>query len=204
MQTAFLTAQLPMLKTVDLRQLALGYVHDAIGKTFTVAKLRLQPEQARWWALIQYQADGQCRPLGVGRVEIDAQSGRIIPLQDEEIQTIREKATILAAQQQQTIPRNANGYIPGEFARKQANRYLWDHLGMYYGATAPLFTAGVSDRWQVTIIFKMYELGPFAVGTMAVEAQMGEIVPLTKTEIQQIKERVYAIVGPQAPSADAE
>jgi hypothetical protein len=50
----------------------------------------------------------------------------------------------------------------------------------------------------------MYELGPFAVGTMAVEAQMGEIVPLTTTEIQQIKERVYAIVGPQAPSADAE
>lgn len=204
MQTAFLTAQSPILKTVDLRQLALGYVHDALGETFTVAKLRLQPEQARWWALIQYQADGQCRPLGVGRVEIDAQNGRIIPLHEEEIQMIREKAAILAAKQQQTIPRNANGYIPGEFARKQANRYLWDHLGMYYGATDPLFMSGVSDRWQVTIIFKLYELGPFAVGTMAVEAQSGEAVTLTKTELQQIKERVYAIVGSQTPSANTE
>lgn len=53
MQTAVLAIQPPILKTIDLRQLALGYVQDAIGEPFTVAKLRPHPEQAKWWALVR-------------------------------------------------------------------------------------------------------------------------------------------------------
>lgn len=205
MQTAVLTAQPPIPKAIDLRELAICYVHDTIGEAFTVAKFRLQHDQSKWWTLIQYQAKGQCHPLGVGRIEIDAQSGCVLPLHDEEIQIIREKAAILEAQQQQTIPINAQGYVPGEFARKQANRYLWDFLGMYYGALTPVFRpSGVSASWQVTIVFNRYELGPFAVGAMEVDAQTGQVITLAATEIQQIKERVYAIVGSQAPSANAE
>jgi len=196
-------AQSPMLtKPVDLRQVAVRYVNNHIGDAFTVGKLRLQQDQQKWWALIQYQAKGQYFPIGVGRVEIDSQSGKVVPLPGSEIQCICEKAAMLEARQQSITPVDAQGYVLSEFARKQANRYLWDHLGMHYGATAPLFLPDESPIWQVTIVFSLYELGPFSVGSMTVEAQSGEPIPLTKSVIKQIKERVYAIIGPQTSSTN--
>lgn len=198
-------AQSPLLtKPLDLRQVAVRYINDYIGEAFTVSKLRLQQDQQKWWGLIQYQAKGQCRPIGVGRVEIDVQSGKIIPLPSSEVQGICEKAAMLEARQQSLTPVDEQGYVLSEFARKQASRYLWDQLGMYYGATDPMFLSGESPLWQVTVVFTLYELGPFSVGSMKVEAQSGEPIPLTKSAIRQIKERVYAIIGSQASPTNPE
>jgi hypothetical protein len=186
----------PFVRTSsDLRQLATRYISEHVGGAFTVSTFKLQHDQKRWWALIQYQAPGHCRPIGVGRLEVDAQTGQVIPLQHEEINMIAEKAALLEAKQPTVAPVNAEGYVLGEYARKQASRYLWDHLSMHFGAAAPHFLPDDPPQWQLTIVFSMYPLGPFSVGMMKVAAETGEPVPLTQAEIKQLKERVYAIVG---------
>jgi hypothetical protein len=186
---------------INIMEIARHYVTTQIGTAFTITKPRLLYQKNIWWALIQYQAAGTSHPIGVGELQINVQTGTVIPLNSDEVRLVHEKAAVLEAKQQGKLPVDARGIVLREFARKQASRYLWDHLGMYYGASDPIFAPGEPPFWQVTIVFKMYELGPFPLGSMAINAQTGEPIPLTENEITQIKERIHVIAGHQTSSA---
>ncbi|MFN8488182.1 MAG: hypothetical protein U0350_11355 [Caldilineaceae bacterium] len=187
---------------VDITQIARRYVTTQLGATFVISRPRLLHEENIWWILVQYQAAGQSRPIGVGRIRIDAQTGEVLPLSHDEIQVMCEKAALLEAKQCSTLPLDAQGYVLGEYARKQANRYLWDQLSMYYRATDLVLVPGEPPLWQVTIVFKMYDLGPFPLGVMTVNGKSGQPIPLTTTEVEKIRERVHAITGHQAAPAN--
>jgi hypothetical protein len=187
---------------VDITQIARRYVTTQLGAAFVISRPKLLHKENIWWALVQYQVAEQSRPIGVGQIRIDAQTGEVLPLRYDEIQVMREKAALLEAKQHGTLPVDAQGYVLGEYARKQANRYLWDHLSMYYRADDPVFVLGEPPLWQVTIVFKMYELGPFPLGIMTIDGESGMPFPLTEQEITKIKERVHAIIGRQTSPAN--
>jgi hypothetical protein len=93
------------------------------------------------------------------------------------------------ARQHGLLPVAAQGHVLGEYARRRAERYLGDHLALFFHAAELLFVPGDPLRWQVTIVFKRYELGPFTLGVMDVDALTGKPLPLTKPQIKRIRER---------------
>lgn len=138
-------------------------------------------------------------PLSV--LEVDLQTGQVVALSNQEIRVIREKAVIYAARKQGILPVNEQGYVLGEYARRRADRYLGDHIGMFFGATDPVFVPTEPPRWQMTIVFKMVDIGPLTLGTIDANARTGEPVPLTAKQIRQMQERAHAIVEFQAQTA---
>jgi hypothetical protein len=114
---------------------------------------------------------------------------------------IREKAAIMAARKQGRAPVDEFGFVLGEYARRQASGYLDDQISMFYGGTDPIFVPGDPPVWQVTIVFKMYDQGPFALGVMDVDARTGEPIPLAPEHIKRIQERTRAIIGHQTPAS---
>jgi hypothetical protein len=171
----------------DAHRAARDYVASHIDPTFSVVsdkQYHRQPIKRAAWRFFICCEHG---PLSV--IEVDTQTSKIIPLTDDEIRVMREKAVILAAQQQGVLPTDVQGYVLGEYARRQADMYLGDHIAMFFNAADPVFVRDDPPRWQVTIVFKRYHRGPFTLGVMDVNAQTGEPFPLTKSQLKRLRER---------------
>jgi hypothetical protein len=145
----------------------------------------------------------RCEQGPLSPICVDAETGNVIPLTSTEICAIGEKAAILAARKQGVIPVDEQGHVLGEYARRQASGYLDDEISMFYSGADPVFVPTDPPVWQVTIVFKMYDQGPFTLGVMDVDARTGEPIPLAAEQIEQIRERTCAIIGPQTPAATA-
>jgi hypothetical protein len=133
-------------------------------------------------------------------IEVDAETGTVIPLPEDKRRAICEKAAIYTARHRGALPTDAQGYMLGEYARRRASRYLGDLLSMYYDGADPLFVPGDPPVWQVTIIFKMYDVGPFTLGVLDVDAKTGEPLAIPSEQIERIRERTRAIVRAQTPA----
>ena len=185
----------------EAQRAARDYVAVHIDPAFEVVRdpsHQRQPIQRTAWRFFILCAYGPLRVL-----DVDAKTGQVIPLANDEIRVLREKAAIYAARQQGILPINEQGYVLGEYARREAESYLGDQLGMYFNGADPVFVPGDTPRWQVTIVFKRYRSGPFTLGVMDVDAQTGEPIPLSKRQLHQISERVHALVAPHPQTATA-
>lgn len=191
----------PTVSEEDAHCATRDYVATYIDPAFAVVRdpsHRRQPHLQKTWRFFICCAAGPLRAI-----DVDAQSGQVLPFSDDEIRVIREKAAIYAARQRGVLPVNAQGYVVGEYARRQAERYLGDQLGMYFNGVDPVFVPGDSPRWQVTIVFKRYHTGPFTLGVMDVDAQTGEPISLSKRQLHHIRERVHALVASYSQTAAA-
>ena len=137
----------------------------------------------------------------IGLLQIDAHSGKVIALSAKEIQAMQERSAIGAARKQDVLPRNEDGFVLSEYARRCATAYLSDTLSLFFGAIDPVFVPGNPPRWRVTIEFKMYEVGPFSVGMLDIDAHDGDVLPLPDSQIKQIQERTSAFIGHQKSAA---
>jgi hypothetical protein len=185
----------------DALRAAQAYVAGHLDPAFTAvsgARLHRPARNQEVWQFVIRCAHG---PLDA--VEVDAQSGEVIPLAEDKIRVIREKAAIYAARKQGVVPVDAHGYVLGEYARRRAERYLGEHLAMFFNAADPMFVPGEPARWQVTIVFKRYHRGPFTLGIMDVDAKTGEPIPLAKLQLKRIRERAHALVEFHAQTAAA-
>lgn len=191
----------PTISETEAYQAASRYVATQIDPAFTLVGDHLanrQPLQRDKWRFFIRCGHG---PLSV--LEVDAQTGKVVALAKHEILVIREKAAIYAARQQGVLPVNEQGYVLAEYARRQADRYLGDNIGMFFGATEPVFVPSTPARWQMTIVFKMYDIGPVTLGTLDVDAKTGEPARLAAKQIQQMQGRAHAIVEFQTQTATA-
>lgn len=145
----------------------------------------------------------RCEHGPLSPICVDAETGGVITLTSNEICVIEEKAAILAARKQGVIPVDEQGYVLGEYARRQASGYLDDQISMFYSGADPIFVSIDPPVWQVTIVFKMYDQGPFTLGMMDVDARTGEPIPLAAEQIEQIRERTCAIIGRQTSATTA-
>lgn len=92
--------------------------------------------------------------------------------------------------------------LTGEQAIRKANGYLTMYVGMFFGATDPVLLPLEQPIWQVTAYFQMYDIGPFAVGLLDVDATTGIVKPLSNEQIETILDRADAFVKGQ-PSTTA-
>lgn len=85
--------------------------------------------------------------------------------------------------------------LSGERATYKANGYLGKHIGMFYGASEPeLFYLEDGPIWQVVVCFQQYHVGPVRLAFLDVNALSGEVIPLTETQICQIRSRAHAYI----------
>lgn len=189
-------------KEINYQQIAAEYVSLQLGNTFLVSHDG-QITSNIWWSLVMAQIPEREKPFGVGRVTVDATTGKVIPLSQREIQLLHEKVAIARATEANQLPTDEKGYVLAEYARKKADQYLRCSLSMHYGATDPILVEENPYLWQVTIQFKMYEVGPVTLGTLDVNAITGEVIPLSTDEIARIQERTRGIIRLQTPETEA-
>jgi hypothetical protein len=195
------TTSMPTMSQADAHRIASQWVATAIDPTFAVvsgARLHHPASDREVWQFVIRCEDG---PLDA--IEVDTQRGAVIPLPEDKIHVIREKAAIYAARKQGVLPVDAHGYVLGEYARRRAERYLGEQIGMFFNAADPMFVPGDAPRWQVTVVFKRYYRGPFTLGIMDVDAPTGEPIPLSKLQLKRIRERAHALVEFHAQTAAA-
>lgn len=78
-------------------------------------------------------------------------------------------------------------------AVRKANGYLGKFVGMFFGATDPIYIAEDHPLWQVTITFQMYNVGPYTLGILDIDAHSGDIFPLPPHQIDALQRRANAI-----------
>ncbi|MFN8494797.1 MAG: hypothetical protein U0350_44755 [Caldilineaceae bacterium] len=135
-------------------------------------------------------------------IQVKAQTGKVVPLTEAQIRLVRERAAIAMARSRHVLPVDQQGYVLAEYARRKASEYLDVHLSMFFTATEPLFIPSNPPIWQLTILFKMYNIGPFTLGIMDVDARTGEPMSLTDEELTRIRERTSAIIRSQTPTTE--
>jgi hypothetical protein len=191
----------PAVSQVEAQRAANAYVTAQIDPAFEAVSGAYYDSQRMGkgvWRFIIRCEQGPLSPICV-----DAQTGNVIALASNEIRVIGEKAAILAARKQGALPVDEQGYVLGEYARRQASGYLDDQISMFYSGADPIFVSTDPPIWQVTIVFKMYDQGPFTLGMMDVDAKTGEPIPLAAEQIEQIRERTCAIIGRQTAATTA-
>lgn len=187
------------ISQVEARQVAQQYVAAQIDPRFAVTNGEHYNSPALGRACWRFIICQEQDPLSA--LMVDAQTGQIVALTPAEIQVVREKAAIYTARKQGVLPMNEQGYVLGEYARREASSYLDDNLSLFYGAVDPVFIQNALPIWQVTIVFKMYDQGPFILGVMDVNAKTGEPLPLSPNQIKRIRERTRAIIRSSSSSS---
>jgi hypothetical protein len=195
------TRSTSVVSLMDAQCVAQDYVAAHLDPAFEVVegtRYYHKPLGREIWQFIIRCAHG---PLDA--IAVDVRTGTVIPLATDKLRIIQEKAALYAARKRNVLPVNGDGYVLGEYARRQVSSYLDEHISLFYEGADPVLVPGEPPVWQVTISFKQYHLGPFTLGVMDVDARTGEPFPLTSKQIKRIRERTRAIIGHQAPTPAA-
>lgn len=148
-----------------------------------------------WYFLVRaYNAAGELG-TAVGKILVDAFSGNVIALTDEQIEAIQASSLRLGVEPREAIVRDERGYILRQYAQGVATRWLSDHLTMHFSATDALFIPLDPPLWQLSIRFRLPQTGEIKpLGVIDVNALTGEVASLSRKQIRTIQERVHAII----------
>jgi hypothetical protein len=187
---------------VDAQRTAIDYVAAHINSAFEVVaggRYYHKPLGQEIWQFII-----RCEHGPLDAIHVNVQSGAIISLTNEQICAIREKAAVLAARKRGVLPVDAQGYVLGEYARRRANAYLSMEVSLFYSAVEGIFVPLAQPIWQFSIEVQLPRLGILGrMGTIDVDAQNGEAIPLTHKQIKRIRERADALVELRTQTAAA-
>ena len=114
----------------------------------------------------------------------------------------------------QKWPKNRPLRITGEFAQdiatpptlaqRKANGYLAQYVTMMARAGTPTLFLGDKPIWRVPAILSLPSLGEVSViGTIEVNAETGEIVPLSESQLNKMQEIAHALANHFASPATA-
>lgn len=190
---------IPRVPIDDAYCIAQTYVATRIDAAFTVVSGAYYFHKLLAREVWRFYVCSSHAPIGL--ILLDAHTGAILPHTEQEMQGMQEKAAVIAARAQGRLPTTQDGFIIGEYARRCATTYLNEVLTLFFGATDPIFVPDNPPQWRFMIEFKMYDIGPLTVGTLAVDARNGDIFPLTTSQIKQIQEHTSAIIGHPASTA---
>ncbi len=168
---------------IQLERLAIDkvnrYLTQHLGNCFIAVEPRFFEQISVWFCFIQYAVGDLIRPVIAGRIQIDARTGDLIPLTDEEILQIQERACILAERQRgNQLAFGSDGFILPYQAMIKAGVYASDQIAFFAGAAGrPTFAAGDPPVWRVAIALHLRNRGKVAdLGSVDVNALTGEVL----------------------------
>lgn len=148
-----------------------------------------------WYFLIRYQNTAHELISTGAKLVIDTQTQSVIPLTGEQIQDLFEAPTVSMAQAQGTLARDEQGCVLRYQAKRIATAYLREQLSMHYSATGGMLVPLRRTVWQFSIRFHMPRIGELMpLGLIDVDTQCGEVIPLRNPQLQQLRQRVDAII----------
>jgi hypothetical protein len=172
---------------VMARQAASEYLHTNLGAQYRLEQgfYADRPPRPVWRFLVindEYKAV-------TGYVDVDAETGKVIPLDAEQRQEVRERAVVIAAKHQKALPRDEQGYILPFLAKTRVNGYLANAVVFLAGAYGqPAFVDGDPPVWRVAAALRLHEHGKVIdLGVIHVNARTGEVIPLTDQQIQHMQ-----------------
>jgi hypothetical protein len=146
----------------------------------------------------------RCAHGPLDSIQVDGQTGEVIPLSDDQVRIVRERAVIAEAKTRGELPVDEHGYVLSEYARRKANGYLSMDISLFCSASDGVLIPLVRPVWQFAIRFGMPRFGELGLlGTLDVDAQTGEPIPLTNKQIKQMRARADAIVEFRTQTAAA-
>jgi hypothetical protein len=146
-------------------------------------------QSGAWQFPIQYQTPALNEPIPVGTLVVDARSGKVRSLADDEVQDIRERAATQMGLRHGELARDEEGYILPYLAKVKVSGYLGNYVAFFARAEGrPRWIAGNPPRWQVNTALCLRDHGKVCeLGTIEVNALTGEVFPLTADQIQAMQ-----------------
>jgi hypothetical protein len=93
--------------------------------------------------------------------------------------------------------------VSPEAARRAANSYLVTYVAMVLRAGQPGLVIGEPAVWRLPLDMHLRGIGYVAtLGALDVDAQTGEVLPLSASQIQAIQERASDIIIRLTPEAE--
>lgn len=103
-----------------------------------------------------------------------------------------------------TVDLEATLAVSPDSARRKANGYLGQNVAMAIQAGQPVLVWGKRLVWRMQMGLFLRGLGQIAtLGSLDVDAQTREVIPLSITEISSLQERANAIALRLSPAAEA-
>jgi hypothetical protein len=201
-----ITPNPPTVSEADAQRAAGDYVAAHIDPSFAVvsgAQVKHKASGRKQWQFIIRCEHGPLYPIYV-----DAQSGMVTPLTDNEIQVVHQKAAIFVARQQGRLPVDEQGYVLAEYARRQADSYLGGEVSLFYsaidGVFIPVIGKSLDARWRFSVQVRLPKRGVLGViGVIEVDAKTGEVIRLTSQQSDHMRENADALVEFRTQTATA-
>ncbi|MBV7336215.1 hypothetical protein KFU94_49875 [Chloroflexi bacterium TSY] len=157
-----------------------------------------KPSETGRWRFFVCSAHAPLRAI-----HVDTKTGRVTPFTSDEIRVVREHAAIAEAKSKGVLPLNEDGYVLSEYARRRANGYLTMQISMHYSVNGGLFIPLERPIWQFAIKLQLPRVGILGImGTIDVDAEIGEPIPLDDLQVKKIRERSNAIVKLRTQTAE--
>lgn len=105
---------------------------------------------------------------------------------------------------QLTVPAmNVDISIDPDTARRRANGYLGVHVGLLLGTSDPRLIVGNPSIWKLAVNLHLPNIGYVGqVGTIAVDAISGDVLPLSNETLTAMKERAHDFIVHFSPTAE--
>jgi hypothetical protein len=195
----------PTVSQADPQRAADAYLTHTLGAGYSAVSGVYEHEC--WSFLIRWHRATLPQPCIVGRVSVRLQEalGRVavIPLTEDQLREVRECADWERARVQGELARDASGYVSRHQARRLARRWLDRHLALKYDASGGILLPLATPIWQFSICFGLQELHLEPLGVIDVDAQTGEVKPLKLDQLENLRERVCAVIQHNTPTATA-
>src|SRR6476659_8940215 len=143
------TVSRPVVSEATARHTAHQYIRSQLGPQYHLNPGSFAEHSLRstWRFLI---IDDEHNGV-TGYLDIDAKTGEVILLDDEQLQDMRERAIVLAAKKRKEVARGLDGYILPFLAKIRVNGYLSSHVAFFASANGrPTLLPGDPPLWRVT------------------------------------------------------
>jgi hypothetical protein len=145
-----------------------------------------------WCFMILCRRNDMNRTPAVGVITVDAATGQVVPLTDEQLRNVKEAGAVQAAQARGELARNEQGYVVRAHARIKASVWISDQVDLKVGATGGAFLPLDPPVWRFAIDCQLEDVHLDPLGVIDVNAKTGQVVPLTDEQLEAIRGCVRA------------
>lgn len=178
--TVTISTSPPTINQLDAQRAAEVYLLSQVVAGIETASPILVPGAPPLWRML-VRLCSQEATVTVGTIDVDAQSGAVVPLTHEQLEDMRDR------RKEQTG--EAVGVLRPT-AQSRATGYLADYVALGAKADRPVWVAGARPVWRATAFLRLRGYGRVCdLGTIDVDAQTGEVVPLPKNQLQAMRKR---------------
>lgn len=193
MQTAMnVPTNTHIVRQEDAQSTADAYLQRAVAMGLETASPVLVPGIRPTWRML-VRLCHHAPVATVGTLDVDAQTGSVIPLTEEQVEDMRDRRKEHLGE--------ATGILRPT-AQILANGYLADQVSLFAKADRPVWVADTRPLWRATVFLRLRGQGRVCdLGTIDVDAQTGEVGPLTNQQLQTMRKRAHDAVERTAVAA---